>query len=123
MNFINFQVPILKEKLREKERQLTDISNSSVMNGGWHQAIAEAKRQYDAIDGALEVALESLLNEFPKINPQKLYFLDSSQHPKHRQGLSRVDKTPTRIRRDKLQHNQHIAIGSFELIKWKFSYS
>jgi len=27
------------------------------MNGGWHQAITEAKRQYDAIDGALEVEL------------------------------------------------------------------
>ena len=53
---IDFQVPILKEKLREKERQLTEISNSSVMNVGWHQAISEAKRQYDAIDGALEVA-------------------------------------------------------------------
>lgn len=56
---ISFQVPLLKEKLREKERQLTEISNSSVMNGGWHQAIAEAKRQYDAIDGALEVAYET----------------------------------------------------------------
>ena len=92
------------------------------MNGGWHQAITEAKRQYDAIDGALEVALNTKFFKFSKIKSSNL-FLDSSQHPKHRQGMSRVDKTPTRLGRDELQHNQHIAIGSFELIKWKFSNS
>jgi hypothetical protein len=45
----------LKEKLREKERQLAEVSSNSVMNGTLHQAVAEAKRQYDAIDAALEV--------------------------------------------------------------------
>lgn len=52
---------MLKEKLREKERQLSEIvnnvSNSSlVMTSSWHQAINEAKRQYEAIDRALEVS-------------------------------------------------------------------
>lgn len=50
------QIPVLKEKLREKERQLADVKNNSVMNSTWHQAVAEAKRQYDAIDTALEVS-------------------------------------------------------------------
>lgn len=50
----------MKEKLREKERQLTDITNNAsnsnvVMTSSWHQAMSEAKRQYEAIDGALEV--------------------------------------------------------------------
>jgi hypothetical protein len=51
----------LKEQLREKERQLeklslkTTSSDLNVMTNSWHQAMAEAKRQYDAIDGALEV--------------------------------------------------------------------
>lgn len=49
------QIPALKEKLREKERQLAEVSSNSVMNGTLHQAVAEAKRQYDAIDAALEV--------------------------------------------------------------------
>ena len=54
---------MLKEKLREKERQLSEIvnnvSNSSlVMTSSWHQAINEAKRQYEAIDRALEVSFE-----------------------------------------------------------------
>lgn len=50
-----FKIPALKEKLREKERQLAEVSSNSVMNGTLHQAVAEAKRQYDAIDAALEV--------------------------------------------------------------------
>ena len=52
-----YQIPVLKEKLREKERQLAEVSSNTVMNGTLHQAVAEAKRQYDAIDAALEVSL------------------------------------------------------------------
>jgi ribosomal 50S subunit-associated protein YjgA (DUF615 family) len=48
---------MLKEKLGEKERQLNEISSARiVMTASWHQAITEAKRQYDAIDRALEVS-------------------------------------------------------------------
>lgn len=33
-----------------------NASNSNVaMTSSWHQAMSEAKRQYEAIDGALEV--------------------------------------------------------------------
>jgi hypothetical protein len=55
---------LLKEKLREKERQLTEISNNSsvVMTNSWHQAMSEAKRQYEAIDGALEVKIETFMS-------------------------------------------------------------
>lgn len=53
--FFLLKIPALKEKLREKERQLAEVSSNSVMNGTLHQAVAEAKRQYDAIDAALEV--------------------------------------------------------------------
>ena len=55
--FSTRQIPVLKEKLREKERQLAEVSSNTVMNGTLHQAVAEAKRQYDAIDAALEVSL------------------------------------------------------------------
>lgn len=54
---IFLQIPLLKEKLREKERQLAEVSSNTVMNGTLHQAVAEAKRQYDAIDAALEVSM------------------------------------------------------------------
>jgi hypothetical protein len=41
------------KKLHEKERQLSEIANnvsnsSLVMTSSWHQAINEAKRQYEA---------------------------------------------------------------------------
>lgn len=56
---ISLQIPQLKEQFRDKERQLTEYannaSNSNAMTSSWHQAMAEAKRQYEAIDGALEV--------------------------------------------------------------------
>lgn len=57
------QLPSLREKLREKECQLETLacksssSDLNVMTNSWQQAIAEAKRQYDAIDGALEVGV------------------------------------------------------------------
>jgi hypothetical protein len=60
--FIHFQVPFLKEKLAEKEQQLHEMgqkysSNKQVLTENWHQAAAEVRRQYEAIDSALEVRL------------------------------------------------------------------
>lgn len=60
------KIPVLKEKLREKERQLTEIANNAsnsnvLMTSSWHQAMSEAKRQYEAIDGALEVRPSMIL--------------------------------------------------------------
>lgn len=60
--FIHFQVPFLKEKLAEKEQQLHEVgqkysSNKQVLTENWHQAAAEVRRQYEAIDSALEVRL------------------------------------------------------------------
>lgn len=63
-NLSFLKIPVLKEKLREKERQLSDIANNAsnsnvLMTSSWHQAMSEAKRQYEAIDGALEVTLSN----------------------------------------------------------------
>jgi hypothetical protein len=60
--FLYFQVPVLKEKLAEKEQQLHEMgqkysSNKQVLTESWHQAAAEVRRQYEAIDSALEVRL------------------------------------------------------------------
>jgi hypothetical protein len=52
----------LEEKLAEKEQQLHEIGqkyslNKQVLTENWHQAAAEVRRQYEAIDSALEVRL------------------------------------------------------------------
>lgn len=55
---INQQIPVLKEQLLNKERQLNDLTNNqskSMLLGNFHEAMVETKRQYDAIDRALEV--------------------------------------------------------------------
>lgn len=54
------QIPALKEKLLEKERELGEITekfstSKQVMTESWNQAISETRRQYEAIDAALEV--------------------------------------------------------------------
>ena len=51
---------MLREKLTDKERCLNDITSNmsptrAVMAASWHQVVNEAKRQYEAIDRALEV--------------------------------------------------------------------
>lgn len=58
----SFQIPALKERLHDKERQLAELANNAsnsniAMTSSWHQAMSETKRQYEAIDGALEVTL------------------------------------------------------------------
>jgi hypothetical protein len=61
---IYFQIPFLKEKLAEKEHQLNEIGqkyslNRQILTENWHQAAAEVRRQYEAIDSALEVSSSS----------------------------------------------------------------
>jgi EAL domain-containing protein (putative c-di-GMP-specific phosphodiesterase class I) len=56
-----FQIPFLKEKLAEKEQQLNEIGqkyslNRQILTENWHQAATEVRRQYEAIDSALEVS-------------------------------------------------------------------
>lgn len=53
-------MPTLKEKLTEKEKQLNELqleyqANRQVMTENWNQAVTEARKQYEAIDTALEV--------------------------------------------------------------------
>jgi hypothetical protein len=58
---MHFQIPFLKEKLAEKEQQLNEIGqkyslNKQILTENWHQAATEVRRQYEAIDSALEVS-------------------------------------------------------------------
>ncbi|CRK96188.1 CLUMA_CG009617, isoform A [Clunio marinus] len=68
------EIPLLKEKLREKERQLLEIANNAsnsndIMTSSWHQAMAEAKRQYEAIDSALETLnnIQNIVKDCPEL--------------------------------------------------------
>jgi hypothetical protein len=59
---MHFQIPVLKEKLAERDQQLNEIGqkyslNKQVLTENWHQAVTEVRRQYEAIDSALEVRL------------------------------------------------------------------
>lgn len=56
------QLPILKEKLAEKEKRLSDarkefLESRQVLNESFKNAVREVKKQYDAIDKALEVSI------------------------------------------------------------------
>jgi hypothetical protein len=56
-----FQIPVLKEKLAEREQQLNEIGqkyslNKQILTENWQQAVTEVRRQYEAIDTALEVS-------------------------------------------------------------------
>lgn len=66
-------MPRLKEKLVEKEKQLDELmqefqASRQVMSENWSQAVTEARKQYEAIDTALEVSwvqdteIQSLFN-------------------------------------------------------------
>lgn len=53
------EVPVLKKRLAEKEQQLHEIGqkycvSKQVLTENWHQAATEVRRQYEAIDSALE---------------------------------------------------------------------
>ena len=79
-------ISLLKESLREKERQLSEISSNAsnsnmMMTSSWHQAMSEAKKQYEAIDGALEVipteSLHLFLNYLIKLLLQTLHSIQN----------------------------------------------
>ncbi|XP_058832691.1 uncharacterized protein LOC131690743 [Topomyia yanbarensis] len=69
------EIPKLKAMLCEKEQQLASLTRSGVdktgpslmMTASWHQALSEAKRQYEAIDRALETlhSIQSIVHETP----------------------------------------------------------
>lgn len=69
------EIPKLKARLAEQEQQLVAMTagspigagSSLVMTASWHQALAEAKRQYEAIDRALETlhSVQSIVEQTP----------------------------------------------------------
>jgi len=68
------EVPFLKEKLAEKEQQLHEMgqkysSNKQVLTENWHQAAAEVRRQYEAIDSALETlhSIQGVVMQCPSL--------------------------------------------------------
>lgn len=95
------QIPLLKDRLRDKERQLADIAsnatNSNVaMTSSWHQAMSEAKRQYEAIDGALEVKMNIEIVAQSLIDCLYFHhFVDITQYSEHREGMPAASKDAT----------------------------
>uniref|UniRef100_A0A182PRB7 Cornetto n=1 Tax=Anopheles epiroticus TaxID=199890 RepID=A0A182PRB7_9DIPT len=69
------EIPKLKAKLFEKEQQLATMASNAtngtnfVMTASWHQALNEAKRQYEAIDRALETldSVKSIVQQTPAL--------------------------------------------------------
>lgn len=66
------EIPKLKARLCEKEQQLAAMQQSSatrLMTASWHQALGEAKRQYEAIDRALETlhSVQSVVQQSPAL--------------------------------------------------------
>lgn len=54
------EIPALKDQLKVKEKELSEMTekfstSKQVMTDSWTQAITETRRQYEAIDAALEV--------------------------------------------------------------------
>lgn len=71
------EIPKLKARLREKEQQVASLTAGAgaggnanlVMTASWHQTLTEAKRQYDAIDRALETlhSVQSVVEQSPAL--------------------------------------------------------
>lgn len=66
------EIPKLKARLCEKEQQLAAMQQGSatrLMTASWHQALGEAKRQYEAIDRALETlhSVQSIVQQSPAL--------------------------------------------------------
>uniref|UniRef100_A0A1Q3EWM9 Putative cornetto n=1 Tax=Culex tarsalis TaxID=7177 RepID=A0A1Q3EWM9_CULTA len=66
------EIPKLKARLCEKEQQLVAMQQNSatrLMTASWHQALGEAKRQYEAIDRALETlhSVQSIVQQSPAL--------------------------------------------------------
>lgn len=64
----------MKEKLLEKERQLDELvqefeASRRVMSENWSQAVDEARKQYEAIDTALEIlhSVQSVVQQCPQL--------------------------------------------------------
>lgn len=69
------EIPLLQEKLLQKERQLNDLTDNMsntklLMTASWHKAVTETKRQYDAIDRALETLnnIQFLVKDYPELS-------------------------------------------------------
>lgn len=66
------EIPHLKEQLLNKERELNDLTNNQsrpMFVGNWKEAVIETKRQYEAIDRALETLnnIQSIVDECPEL--------------------------------------------------------
>lgn len=66
------EIPKLKARLCEKEQQLAVMQQGGatrLMTASWHQALGEAKRQYEAIDRALETlhSVQSIVQQSPAL--------------------------------------------------------
>jgi uncharacterized protein with von Willebrand factor type A (vWA) domain len=62
LNAAQTEVPLLKEKLSQKERHLSELTQEflasrQVLTESLKEAVSEAKKQYEAIDNALEVRI------------------------------------------------------------------
>lgn len=63
-----FQIPALKEQLTEKEYQLEEMehkfsTNKELLSQNLHQAAVEIRRQYEAIDSALDVSTRKYIQK------------------------------------------------------------
>lgn len=61
---LNFQIPVLQEKLIQREKQLNELiqefmANKQVLTENLKEAVNETKKQYAAIDNALEVCFNN----------------------------------------------------------------
>ncbi|PNF19621.1 hypothetical protein B7P43_G01091 [Cryptotermes secundus] len=68
------EIAVLKEKLAEREQQLNEIGqkyslNKQVLTENWHQAVTEVRRQYEAIDSALETlhSMQGVVRQCPSL--------------------------------------------------------
>ncbi|KAF5279191.1 hypothetical protein FQR65_LT03438 [Abscondita terminalis] len=67
------EIPILKESLAEKEKQLNELKreyrNSRQISENWKEAVGESKKQYEAIDSALEIlhSIQTVVQQCPPL--------------------------------------------------------
>lgn len=67
------EIPVLKETLAEKEKQLSELQreccHSRQICENWKEAIDESKKQYDAIDSALEIlnSIQTVVQQCPPL--------------------------------------------------------
>ncbi|KAF5273882.1 hypothetical protein FQA39_LY00997 [Lamprigera yunnana] len=67
------EIPLLKETLAEKEKQLSELQSefksSRQLSENWKEAIGESKKQYEAIDSALEIlhSIQTVVQQCPPL--------------------------------------------------------